>query len=182
MFVGVAVMMGCSAQDPQPASGAGYFSDGAVELLAERAAADPQLKSQRVMLEDGVVTEAEYRQAYIDATECMTRAGMEVTELQQVPSPYGYTFSFIAHPGSLDAATASTVSDGCERMHDMLVAQAWVAQTGGTYTLDALVILQDCFREHDVDPGDASTRDEFVTTDANVFDTCYPRAKGGAVS
>lgn len=121
--------------------------------------------AQYEMLQDGVVTEAEYRRAYVDATECMEQGGMEVQYFEIVPTEYGSAAEGIFAPGTLSDGEASEVSNRCEVEYDSLVSQAWSLQQGDEFTAGAAELMTECLsREYDVDATGATTFEDFMAS------------------
>lgn len=125
--------------------------------------------TQYAILRDGVVTEGEYRQAYADATECMTRAGMRLDYFELVPTEYGKKVDARIAGAELSDAEASRISNQCEVDFDSLVSEAWNLQQGDSFTPEAAALMRECLSaRYDVEASGAETIEDFVAAVGGV--------------
>lgn len=140
--------------------------------------------SQADALEDGEVTDAEYRQANLDAAECMERAGLEVTELEEQPELGGYSLGFRWEPGAVPTKgdQPGVIADECEQEFRLGVAQAWSRQNATKLTPEAARLLSGCFSAASIDvDSTASSLEQFnraavAAGKPDAFTTCLGEA------
>lgn len=130
-------------------------------------------REQAVLMQDGVITDSEFRQAVVAAVECMERAGLDVSEIQRAETLEGYDLTFVASPQGQAAPDVSRISDDCETRFDLGVRSAWSIQYGGVLRKDAGAQLRVCLKTAGIDPGEASTLQEFMAASSDRPDAAW---------
>lgn len=134
---------------------------------------------QAALLEDGMVTDSEFRQAVVSAVECMERAGLAVSEIERIETLEGYDLTFVASPNGQSAEVVSRISDECETRFDLTVRAARSVQYAGILKAEARSLLQACLQEAGIDAAKASRLDEFIAAASdrpNVASRCIAEA------
>jgi hypothetical protein len=118
--------------------------------------------SQYEALKDGTITEAEYRQAYLDGVDCMRRGGLSVKDVALTPTEFGVRVSWMAGPGPGQSETdAEALSTACEDEFDTYVGIGWDTQYQDIYLPEYRAVLVECLKGHGIDASAAHTAAEF---------------------
>lgn len=153
-------------------------------VAAAKQAQEAGFESQYEILRDGVVSEAEYRQAYVDVVTCVEAAGAQASDLELVTGPFGYDYDALFEPGpgqSLDQA--GVIADDCQARYQFDVARGWNAQQGGVFEPEYRASLTECLTAGGVkvDESDLTYEDflEAASPDArDTFGTCLQEMSG----
>lgn len=131
--------------------------------------------SQYEALQDGEVSESEYRQSKVDMAECFERMGLEVGPIASSPSLEGYVLVVPYEYGGFGEAEAFSVADQCQNSLDIHVEEAWTLQTAGIVRPEVRLLLVECLAERLVDARDAKTVADFQDISKNepgLFGEC----------
>lgn len=134
-----------------------------VRDLAEQAKAQG-FTEQYEILRDGAISDAEYRQAFLDGAACYERAGVRVEGPTKITTVNGYQFSFIH--GDVDGEF------DCESRFVMYANMGWSRLHEHVLTPEALAIATECFQREGVDPTGITTVYGFLDLDKPTFDVC----------
>lgn len=158
----VLALCGCGAEEEHAV--------GAVTAEIQRMAREARAlgyEQQAQALDDGVVTEAEYRQGYSDAVTCFARGGARVQGPTQLPTVHGFDWDYVRFGGDdLDCAI---------RFHEFLNG-AWNWQERETLTPVALDVLRSCFEQSGKPMSSAKFLSDFLDADRGLFDVCIMEA------
>lgn len=156
-LVGVAAGCGRDSGD----DGASVVRDRIVQMGRE--AERSGRPEQALVLQDGEVSDGEFRRSVLLAVECMEREGLKVSNVARESTLEGYDLTFVASPDGHSAEMVSEISDRCETRFDLAVRAAWSVQYAGVVRADARQMLEDCLRAAGIDARGARTTDEFLS-------------------
>lgn len=162
--IGVLALVGCGGDGPaevddlSPAVLAQQVRDLAAqaEELGYTEAAE--------ILEDGAITDAEFRQAYLDSIACYEQAGVEVRDFMRVTTVNGYTYSYIH--ADIDEEL------DCGRRLAEFANQGWNILYQNTLTPEAAAIAADCYERNGHEAAGAMTMNDFREVDEEIFHDC----------
>lgn len=157
--ISVFVATGCSSGDGENDS----VETSIAEQIKQKAAKQESTgnESQASLLSDGVVTDANFRQAVNDARECMRNEGLDVSEVEKMPTLESYDLTFNFEPGSRSDAEAMGIADECEQEHSNAVRESWGLQSAQQLSSEGKSLLNQCYEENGLESIDAQTLDDF---------------------
>lgn len=138
-----------------------------VRALGVEAAASG-FAAQSAALADGHVSEAEYRQLYLDGMACWEREGMRVEPLRQTTTLYGhsYTYNWFDDDGR-------TPSMDCDSAYHGYANAAWNIQFGDVISPEVLPLAIECLDGTGVEAADVRTvTDLREFADAATLQSC----------
>lgn len=148
-----------------------------IVALAEQArAADHE--DEAVILDDGEVTSAELRQAYLDATECMTDRGLRLESFEEYEALHGPEIDYLIGPGRRTEREAEQITTDCEELHVTLVRTGYDLQHAFVLTDTSRATVTECLATKGI-ATDAATVPDLVrdVPDQAVLGECTREAQ-----
>lgn len=121
---------------------------------------------QYAVIKDGVVTDAELRQAYVDDRACYDRAGMHTTGIDRVDTLQGYTY----------AIQPAIANDSCDQTFLLDIADVWQDLHYFTLNPRGRQLIDACFLKWNLSTGDAQSIYDYVDAAGSkrgVADSCF---------
>lgn len=115
---------------------------------------------QASLLEDGVLTDAEHRQAVVWTIECIQRQGLRTTDFWKVETLTSYSYDWLTEPGPGGSHAMSRTLNDCQQEFHFGIQEAVKLQDQGAIREEVLPDLVACLRESGVEVGDHPTMDD----------------------
>lgn len=177
VVIAMFTVAGCSGQAEAPQQG--NSTKAQIQALGDEQRESGN-ESQAKMLEDGVITDAEYRQAVSDARDCAASQGLEVTEVEKIVTLEAYSLSYTFEPGARSSDDALGLVDECHADHSAAVEYAWDIQHSDHVSSEAKQHIQACYESNGVEFPEFESVDELrqKTSDdsLSVFTKCLAQA------